>query len=224
MTAVDKNKDQSYFLWTLTPEQVSRSLFPIGDYLKPEVRKIAKKAGLITAKKKDSQGICFLGQVSLKDFLKKYIPEKKGAVLDSRGRKIGEHSGAWFYTIGQRHLGMSMRQESGAKGQDRKPFYVAEKNIKNNTITVAEGDDDPKLYKKEVALHNVNLNFIPSPNSSRLVYARVRYRQPLAKASIKRKGSGIMIKFAKPIKFVAPGQSAVFYSRAGRMLGGGVIA
>src|ERR1700722_19538157 len=158
--AEDKNKDQSYFLWTFTQEQLAHCLFPIGDYVKPEVRKIAKKAGLPTAEKKDSQGICFLGKISIADFLKQYIPEKRGALITTSGEKIGEHFGAEFYTIGQRHLGASY--EVGAKryeanNRERGRFYVASKDAKTNTVVVAEGSENEALYRKEIELTNVNL-------------------------------------------------------------------
>lgn len=209
--ARDKNKDQSYFLWTLTQKQLSRCLFPIGDYLKPEVRKIAKKAGLLTAEKKDSQGICFLGQVSIDDFLKDYIPEKKGDILLD-GKKIGKHKGAHFYTIGQRHgLGVS----------GKNPYYISEKDVKKNVIKIVEGDNHPDLYKKEIEL--TDLNFIGKMPMEMRVMARVRYRQPLAPAKlIKDKGKYKLV-FDDPVKFVAPGQSAVWYDLRGQMLGGGVI-
>ncbi len=237
LVARDLNKDQSYFLWTLTQNQLKHCLFPIGDYLKSEVRKIAKKTGLPTAEKKDSQGICFLGKVNLDDFLKKYIPEKRGDVLLALSRaegdiiykKIGKHKGAHFYTIGQRHgLGI---------GGSEKPYYVAEKNVKKNIIVVAEGDDNPALCKKEIELTDVN--FINPVNSQILenlrinILTRVRYRQPLVSAILKIENYKLKIKFDTPVKFVAPGQSAVFYkedpsinsgrSRGLRMLGGGVI-
>ncbi|MBI4993906.1 tRNA-specific 2-thiouridylase [Candidatus Wolfebacteria bacterium] len=234
--AKDKNKDQSYFLWTLTREQLKHCLFPIGDYLKSEIRKIAKKASLSTAEKKDSQGICFLGKISLDDFLKKYIPEKKGDILliifkdndtycdrkkchQIKYKKIGEHKGAHFYTIGQRHgLGI---------GGSKKPYYVVEKNVKKNIVMVAEGDDNPELYKKEINLVDVNLidsidfRFVKNGVG---ILARVRYRQPLASAKFyKLNAKSYKIIFDKPQKFIAPGQSAVFYNKNGEMLGGGVI-
>ena len=236
--AKDLNKDQSYFLWTLTQKQLKHCLFPIGDYLKSEVRKIAKKAGLSTAEKKDSQGICFLGKVNLDDFLKKYIPEKRGDVFDIIGKKIGEHKGAHFYTIGQRHgLGI---------GGSKKPYYVVEKNVKKNTIVVAEGDDNSALYKKEIKLTDVNFinqNIVNSQileNIGINVLTRVRYRQPLISAQLIIHNSKFIIQFDQPVKYVAPGQSAVFYlpaiasAKAGdkkrpsansglKMLGGGVI-
>ncbi|MEK7077291.1 MAG: tRNA 2-thiouridine(34) synthase MnmA, partial [Patescibacteria group bacterium] len=209
--ANDLNKDQSYFLWTLTQEQLRHCLFPIGDYLKPEVRVIAKKAGLPTAEKKDSQGICFLGQVKLDEFLKQYIPETQGAVLNVDGKKVGEHRGAQFYTIGQRHIGLGNRLQvtGGRKRGDQKPVYVAEKDVATNTLVVAEGEDNPALYKKEIRLRDVN--FIAPFHSHVLknmrmkVFARVRYRQPLALARLEVLGSrfeGVRLVFDEPQKFV----------------------
>ncbi|NCN53134.1 tRNA 2-thiouridine(34) synthase MnmA [Candidatus Wolfebacteria bacterium] len=227
VAAKDKDKDQSYFLWTLTHEQLKRCLFPIGDYLKPQVRKIAKAAGLITADKKDSQGVCFLGKIKIEDFLKKYIPKKKGKVLDSKGKVIGEHSGIQFYTIGQRHIKVKFQIPSAKSQGDRKPYYVAEKNKKTNTLVVAEGSENPALYKKEVELINVNFSDeklkVKNKKSKILVMARVRYRQPLFHASLTIDKSSFKLVFAKPVKFVAPGQSAVFYNKKGALLGGGVI-
>ncbi len=249
--AKDKNKDQSYFLWTLTQKQLQYCLFPIGDYIKPEVRKIAKRAGLPTAEKKDSQGICFLGQVALADFLKEYLPEKRGAVLNLSGQKIGEHQGAHFYTIGQRHIGIK-NYESRIRGrQDTRPSYVAKKDVKKNIIVVAEGGDNPALYRKEVALSDVNFIIPPVIHNSKFdipVLARVRYRQPLAPATLiiaddKRTGAdknprvsackSATLRFYKEQRFVAPGQSAVLYIKHEarnmkheteyEMLGGGVI-
>ncbi|MEK7555626.1 MAG: tRNA 2-thiouridine(34) synthase MnmA [Patescibacteria group bacterium] len=227
-SARDLNKDQSYFLWTLTQDQLKYCLFPIGDYLKSEVRKIAKKANLLTAEKKDSQGICFLGKVTLDEFLGKYIPEKKGDILlASTGKKIGEHKGAHFYTIGQRHgLGIS-----GG------PYYITEKDVKKNIIKVAEAKNEA-LYKKEIALTdvnfvNANMSALIRANRRIDVLVRVRYRQPLISATLKiensklsaRGGSakGGKIEFDAPVKFVASGQSAVLYNKKGEMLGGGVI-
>jgi tRNA-specific 2-thiouridylase len=234
--AKDKNKDQSYFLWTLTQKQLKKCLFPIGKYKKPRVRAIALKAGLPTAEKKDSQGICFLGKVSLSDFLKQYIPEKKGKLLTTSGEMIGEHSGAAFYTIGQRHLGANFKFPISNRGKiaDRNRFYVAGKNVRKNTIVVAEGSDNPALYKREIELVDVNFtdtsfaHSIESTNEDVSVFARVRYHQPLAKAKliIKKKAKNsfsVSLIFDKPQKFVASGQSAVVYLKNGEMLGGGVI-
>jgi len=212
--AKDKSKDQSYFLWTLTQNQLRYCLFPIGEYLKSEVRAIAREAGLSTAEKKDSQGICFLGKVTLQDFLKQYIPEEEGSVLTTSGKKVGKHSGIYFYTIGQRRgLGIS-----GAS-----PYYIAEKDVLTNTLVVVEGSESASLYRREVAVETVN--FIrPAGKKTFPVMARVRYRQPLSKATLSiGEGYTGMLTFEKPQKFVAPGQSAVFYSQSEEMLGGGII-
>ncbi|MDP3999160.1 MAG: tRNA 2-thiouridine(34) synthase MnmA [bacterium] len=221
--AKDELKDQSYFLWTLTQKQLKHCLFPIGEYKKPEVRKLAKKFGLPNAEKKDSQGVCFLGQISLKDFLGNYLPQKKGIVLNTAGQIVGEHDGAHFYTIGQRGgLGIGLN----------KPHYIAEKDVKENAILVAE-ENDPVLFQKEIEL--VNLNFIIPiislirENGGMKVLARVRYRQPLTEALLrqiinpKSQIPNYKLVFKKPQKFVASGQSAVFYDKKGVMLGGGVI-
>ena len=250
MTAKDKNKDQSYFLWTLTQEQLRHCLFPIGDYVKSEVRVMARKFGLPNAEKKDSQGICFLGQVTLKEFLGNYLSEKQGLVLNTVGKVVGEHRGVYFYTIGQRHglhFGSPPRrpQGVGAPTSDvsvgaselasaRKPYYIAEKDVEENALLVAE-ENDPVLYRKEVELKNVNLINpelgIRNQESGLRVFARVRYRQPLAPALFIIHNSLFKLVFSKPVKFVASGQSAVFY-RARQslgeggyeMLGGGTIA
>jgi len=223
--AKDGNKDQSYFLWTLTQKQLKHCLFPIGNYLKSETREIARKAGLSTADKKDSQGICFLGKVTLKDFLNQYIPEKRGLVLSASGEVFGEHKGAHFYTIGQRHLKISNLKNQISNSQ---PVYVVEKDIQNNTIIVAKGSDNSALYKKEIKLTNVN--FINSVHSQILknvgmnILTRVRYRQPLASARLDFSDDLCCnLIFDEPQKFVASGQSAVFYADDGEMLGGGII-
>jgi len=223
--AKDKNKDQSYFLWTLTEEQLKHCLFPIGDYLKPKVREIAREAELPTADKKDSQGICFLGDISIGDFLKQYIPAKRGVLMTTTGEDIGRHYGAAFYTIGQRHLNADFNfSKKGAAS--RKPFYVAEKNIKRNIVVVAEGSENAALYKNEIELAGVH--FI-NPHNKRThkgvpIFARVRYRQPLAKAVLSpgTRGKAKLV-FGHPQKFIAAGQSAVFYEKNGAMLGGGMI-
>ena len=226
LEAKDKNKDQSYFLWTLTQKQLQRCLFPIGDYIKPEVRRIAARSGLPTAEKKDSQGICFLGNISVADFLKQYIPEKRGALVTTTGEKIGEHFGAEFYTIGQRHIDADFKFPKTGIRADREPFYIASKDAATNTVVVAQGGENEALYRKEIELTSVNFlggkNSIPKNEIN--VLARVRYRQPLANAKISQLSNGrFKLVFTRPQKFIAPGQSAVWYSKTGEMLGGGVI-
>jgi len=221
--AADKNKDQSYFLWTLTQKQLKNCLFPLGDLKKPEVRKLAQKFGLLNADKKDSQGICFLGKVGLEDFLKKYIKPKKGNIIDTEGNILGRHEGVFYYTIGQRHR---LRLDRAAKSPNSTPYYVADKNLKTNTIIMAQGDNNPALFKKEVELTSVNLIYDRRGRKMIKVLARVRYRQPLFKAKlfiVNAKKNNYKMVFDAPQKFVAIGQSVVFYSAKGEMLGGGII-
>ena len=208
--AKDDTKDQSYFLWMLTPKQLKRCLFPLGDLMKKtEVRRLAKKYKLPNAEKKDSQGVCFLGQISLPEFLDEFIKPKKGKIVTADGRIIGEHAGAHKFTIGQRKgLGV---------GGSSVPLYVASKDVKKNTVVLAP-EDDPSLYAQKVTLTSCN-NFA-KVRSGLVVWARVRYRQPLFRVKV----AGKSIIFSKPQKFIATGQSAVFYSKSGQMLGGGVIA
>jgi len=223
--ANDPNKDQSYFLWTLGQKQLAHCLFPVGGYVKPEVREIARRAGLPTAEKKDSQGICFLGKFSLDDFLKQYIPEHRGALVTTAGEHIGDHSGAEFYTIGQRHIDANFAFPKTAGAHERKPLYVASKNAVTNTVVLAEGSEDPALYRSEVVLTQMNFISGTAPEGEGLsVRARVRYRQPVTKATLSKLESGkYKLVFAAPQKFVAEGQSAVFYNTEGEMIGGGVI-
>lgn len=219
--AKDKNKDQSYFLWTLTQAQLKHVLFPLGELTKPEVRKIAQDAGLHIADKKDSQGICFVGKVTLKEFLGEYLPKIEGKALNLDGEIVGSHEGSHFYTIGQRH-------GFGIGGGE--PYYVAEKNTEDNTVVLATRKDRT-LYRKEITLASANF-IVPVPwnDSSESfhggleVFARIRYRQNLVKARLYSLPTNYyLLKFDKHVEFVAPGQSAVFYSADGQILGGGII-
>jgi tRNA-specific 2-thiouridylase len=221
--AKDKNKDQSYFLWTLTQEQLRYCLFPLGNLTKPEVRKIAKKAGLATADRKDSQGLCFVGPISLKDFLKPYIKEKKGNIVlvafDKKGNKqekiIGEHQGIHLFTFGQ-------RQGIGIGGG--KPYFVVGKDIQTNTLYVSLKENMAKFFPKEVSVKNINWI---NPDIIKLplkCLARYRYRQPLQQIRVVRnKKEEIKVLFKKPAVAITPGQSIVFY-KGKTMLGGGIIA
>ncbi len=233
--ARDENKDQSYFLWTLTEWQLAHCLFPIGDYLKPEVRAMAQRAGLSTAEKKDSQGICFLGKVSIADFLKNYIPAREGEIVTTDGQSIGKHEGAQFYTIGQRH-GLDLKDKNTAlhvRGEHvTQPHYVAAKDVEKNIVVVAEGNTNPALYRQNIDVEHMNFLDKKLKAKDRMqVFARVRYRQPVSGAVLKKldkKGLKYELVFSKPQKFVASGQSAVFYveerrARELRMLGGGII-
>ena len=213
--AKDLNKDQSYFLWTLTQKQLKHCLFPLGDWLKLEVRGIAKKNGLSTAEKEESQGVCFIGEFNMEDFLKKYIKPKKGEVATAGGKIIGEHNGLAFYTIGQRH-------GFGFGGGEGGPYYIVEKDFKNNRLVVAEKKEEKKFNRKEVAAQNTN--WISSvPEMGKKYLARIRYRQPLEECEIiKISKNSAKFVFENPQRAVTPGQSLVIYDKE-EMLGGGVI-
>ena len=241
--ARDPNKDQSYFLWTLTQKELQYCLFPIGDYEKPQVRELAKKFGLPSWNKKDSQGICFVGKLNFGKFLRKYLPRKKGKIITTEGKEIGTHDGVWFYTIGQRHgvIGQMANSRWQTAG-DMKPVYVAEKDVATNTIVVG-GENDPKLYRSEAVVINLNWISGKSPKLPLTCKARIRYRQPLQEARIlkqetrnlklgskgrtripnpKLQAPSFKIRFAVFQRAVTPGQSIVFY-KGQEMLGGGVI-
>lgn len=213
---VDGNKDQSYFLWTLKQEQLRHCLFPVGEYTKPEIREIATKAGLPTAQKKDSQGICFLGKISLREFLEQYLPKQKGDIVTIDGVKVGEHDGAWFYTIGQRH---GLRIGGGPA------YFVIKKDVQHNVVTVSH--DDGLLEQALDHVDLVDMNFmgacVVDHPTSVPVMARIRYRQPLFPATLIKEGDSYRLQFNEPQKFVASGQSAVLYDAEGMVVGGGVI-
>ena len=214
----DNNKDQSYFLWTLTQKQLQKTFFPVGNINKPVVRKLAKKFGLNTAVKKDSQGLCFIGKIDMVDFLKEFIPVKKGKVLNEKGEIIGFHNGVYYYTIGQRH-GFSITE----KTNNDKRYYILSKDIKNNIIIVS--DKLTKIANKEnsrVSLNNINWISAAEPDFRKEYTARIRYRQALEKCHFEKVGEKIYINFNKAQKAVTSGQSVVFYD--GKIcLGGGII-
>lgn len=214
LIAKDKNKDQSYFLWTLKQKQLAKCLFPIGDYLKPEVRKLAKKFGLPNHDKKDSQGVCFIGPLDMKSFLKTKIKSKSGMIYHTDGRFLGIHDGVYYYTIGQRH-GLNLSIGGG-------PYYVVSKNVKKNIIYVGKEKD---LYSKHLRISDIswiNNNIIPHffSNKGHLrVDVKIRYRSKSEKAILSKNNT---LKFFKSVRAVTPGQSAVFYKKR-ELLGGGII-
>lgn len=214
----DAEKDQSYFLWTLTQDQLKHILFPVGGMTKAEVRVLAKKFGLATAQKKDSQGLCFVGKIDMKDFLLHFMKPKKGVVLNPAGKKIGIHEGAMFLTIGQRH-GFSVSNTKTSSD----PLYIVSKNISKNTITVSEKNPDSveNLGVKTILLRDVNW-VGEAPNSKILYGVRMRYRQKLLNATIEKKGKGWAVNLAEPFIGASVGQSLVVYKGA-MCLGGGVI-
>jgi tRNA-uridine 2-sulfurtransferase len=219
--STDKAKDQSYFLWTLGQEALKHSLFPVGDLnKKTEVRALAKKYGLHTSTKKDSQGLCFLGKVNMRDFLQHYIPQKPGKVLNEAGKTIGTHEGALFYTIGQRH-GFTIIEKTPI---DR-PLYVSAKDVEANTITVSEKEKTQASVAEATTVRLKNCNWIGSFPAKTKLSARIRYHQiPQActfKKGEKSKPEKAEITFAEP-QDAALGQSVVLYDDE-RCLGGGII-
>ncbi len=214
---VDTNKDQSYFLWTLDQEQLKHILFPIGEYEKPRVRKLAKKFQLLTATKKDSQGLCFVGKLDMREFLKHFIPEKRGDVLNEKKETIGYHDGAQFYTIGQRH-GFIITK----KTPEDIPYYIIGKNVHSNTISVSHKKNDSlSREKKEITLVDTNWVSRQASQNNIKLKARIRYRQPLQECIIKNENNKFVLKFNKP-QIVDSGQSAVLYDNS-QCLGGGII-
>jgi tRNA-specific 2-thiouridylase len=215
----DKNKDQSYFLYTLNQEQLSHTLFPIGEITKNEVRKLAKKFGLPTAEKKDSQGVCFLGELDMKKFLSHYIKTNRGDVLNTQGEIIGHHDGALFYTIGARH-GFTITKKTNT---ERRMFIIS-KDLINNTITVADKETQAEKIFTTKKIVVKDLHFISGiePKFPLKVSVRIRYRQEKQKCVLEKQKEGFSINFNKPQNGVAVGQSAVLY--IGEIcLGGGII-
>jgi tRNA-specific 2-thiouridylase len=247
LSGKDNNKDQSYFLCQLTQKQLAKSLFPIGDLAKPDVRAIAKKIGLVTAEKKDSQGLCFVGKVHLPDFLQQRLVPQKGKVIEvpetipaftnefdeadlksstapyvyskNSGNEIGEHNGAHYYTIGQRK-GLNI-------GGHAKPLFVIGTDTTENIIYMGMGEDHPGLYRKGLFIPNADEHWIRedlklSVGETRTYKARIRYRQQLAACTLHKKEEGLYIIFDKPMKSITPGQFAAWYDGE-ELVGSGVI-
>lgn len=247
LSGKDGNKDQSYFLCQLTQAQLSKSLFPIGDLLKPEVRAIAKKIDLVTADKKDSQGLCFIGKVHLPEFLQQRLQNKKGNVIEipadalvfrngfdsedlknisaryvlapEQGHVVGEHNGAHYYTIGQRK-GLNL-------GGFEKPLFVIGTDTDKNIIYTGMGEDHPGLYRKGLFIphheeHWIRDDLKLSVGQSKKYIARIRYRQPLTACTLYKKDEGLYIVFDHPQKSITPGQFAAWYEGE-ELIGSGVI-
>lgn len=213
LAGLDKNKDQSYFLYRVTEQALRKTLLPIGEMQKPQVRELAHKFGLVTAEKKDSQGICFVGKVGIKDFLQQYVKTTPGKIIDNSGQLIGEHEGAIFYTIGQRH-GLSV---GGGL-----PYYVTGKDMDKNEVYVTTDLNDSNLWGSSLSMTNVHWINEPPTSESKL-QLRSRYRAPLVTCHITSNGRNeISVKLEEEIKALTPGQSAVFYE-GDRVVGGGIV-
>ena len=217
--AKDKNKDQSYFLNQLSQVQLSSVLFPLADIEKPEVRKIAEKLNLVNARKKDSTGVCFIGERNFKNFLKGFLPAKPGFIKTKEGETVGTHDGLMYYTLGQRR-GLNIGGKAGGNGER---WFVLDKDLKNNVLVVSQGEDDllfsSGLYAKE-------MNFIPDlPQEKEFdCYAKFRYRQPDQKVKVTiLNEKEIKVDFYEKQRAITPGQFVVLYTEDERCLGGGVI-
>lgn len=243
----DPNKDQSYFLCQLSQEQLRYALFPVGDLLKPEVRRLAEEQKLATAKRKDSQGICFVGKVDLPQFLQQKLAAKDGNIHEIKcewpkygrevddedlarlaepwhytvrdGKKIGTHRGAHFYTIGQRKgLGIGGRKES---------LFILATDVKENVIYVGEGDSHPGLYRRALVIATEDIHWLDPAarmevGERRRYRVRIRYRQPLEEAELIRREEGLYIRFERPQRGIASGQFAAWYE-GDELVGSGVI-
>jgi len=253
ISGVDKSKDQSYFLCQLNQKQLSRILFPIGNLKKTDVRKIANDIGLVNAEKKDSQGLCFVGKVKLPDFLMQKLKPKEGLIIEidsssdlykkksdnsltikeklikglrninykiGDGREVGKHNGAFYFTIGQRK-GLRI-------GGSKKPLFVLQTDVENNIVYVGMGKDHPGLYRDALLVdsneeHWIREDLKLSYKESMIIMARIRYRQPLQKASLFRYKEGIYILFDKPQSSITKGQFVAWYIE-NELIGSGVIS
>ena len=225
LKGLDPSKDQSYFLHRLNQAQLSKTLFPVGELHKTEVRRIAEEIGLPNAKKKDSTGICFIGERPFREFLNRYISKEPGPILDDRGRKLGRHVGLSFYTLGQRQgLGIGGVKEKGAArgAGEHAPWFVARKELDKNVLRVVQGHDHPWLLSHRLVAQDTSwcAGHAPAPGS---YAAKTRYRQQDAACTLQAMPEGFALQFPEAQWAVTPGQSAVLYD--GEVcLGGGVIA
>jgi len=214
--AHDNNKDQTYFLYRVTSEALAKTMFPLGDFTKAEVRQMAKERGLWTASKKESMGICFVGQVGIREFLSEYVATSPGDIIDQpTGAVVGRHDGAIFYTLGQRH---------GLNVGGGLPYYVVGKDMAKNEVYVSRSIDDGNLWRKELTLTDVH--WINQPLKDGTYQVRVRHRASLIKAEVtcinNDASEKVTVKLAEPQRAVTPGQSAVIYDGE-ECLGGGII-
>jgi tRNA-specific 2-thiouridylase len=218
LKGLDHNKDQSYFLQAVSEQQLEGCLFPVGDLEKTEVRAIAEAAGLPTHSKKDSTGICFIGERRFQDFLAQYIPAQPGKIIDTEGREIGTHNGVMFYTLGQRQgLGIG-----GVKDLPEEPWYVVGKDVAANTLTVAQGNQHPALFSQALYCDEITWIDGVGPKLPATLSAKTRYRQPDQACQIMREGEQYRVTFVEPQRAVTPGQWLCLYD-GDVCLGGGII-
>ncbi len=219
LKGLDPGKDQSYFLYTLGQKQLRHSLFPVGELQKSEVRRLAEEHGLVTFDKKDSTGICFIGERRFKEFLSRFLPAQPGEMRTPEGTLIGQHDGLMYYTLGQRQgLGIGGRQDSSDE-----PWYVVGKELENNILLVAQGHDHPALFSWGLIANQLHWVQDHAPGGALACKAKTRYRQPDQTCTLERlEGGRCRVSFEQPQRAVTPGQSVVFYD--GEVcLGGGII-
>ncbi len=218
LRGIDNNKDQSYFLHAVGAEQIARTLFPVGELEKPEVRRIAERYELATARKKDSTGICFIGERRFSDFLKQYLPAQPGDIETTDGTVIGRHVGLMYHTIGQRQgLGIG-----GLQGASDDPWYVLRKDLTRNVLIVGQGNNHPWLFSDALTCSSIYwVNELDVTEPVQLT-AKVRYRQADQACTLEKTATGYLVRFDEPQRAVTPGQSLVLY-QGDVCLGGGVI-
>jgi len=219
LQAADTNKDQTYFLYRLNQHQLRHSLFPLGNLNKAEVRKIARQADFVTHKKKDSTGICFIGERRFKDFLARYLPANPGDIITPDGDIVGKHQGLMYYTLGQRQgLGIG-----GVKGTDNTPWFVAAKDLDHNQLIVVQGHQHDLLMCDYLVAEQLHWISKTEPDENPLYcFSRSRHRQPLQACRVTYDSSSCRVDFDQPQRSATPGQSIVIY-QYGQCLGGGVI-
>lgn len=217
LRGADGNKDQSYFLYMLHEKQLRKAIFPVGGLTKPQVRQLAQEAGLPVSAKKDSTGVCFIGERDFKAFLQGFLPAQPGEMVTPTGEIVGRHDGLMYYTLGQRRgLGI------GGRG-DGRSFFVVDKDLKRNRLIVAQGEDHPLLYSRAALASQATFISEPLPEGVPChVTAKFRYRQPDQGVTVTRAGDTLRFVFDEPQRAVTPGQSAVIYD-GDRCLGGGII-
>ncbi|MBN2647242.1 MAG: tRNA 2-thiouridine(34) synthase MnmA [Thiotrichales bacterium] len=215
----DDNKDQTYFLYTLQQHQLQRTLFPVGELTKPEVRKLAEDAGFITHDKKDSTGICFIGERKFKDFLQRFLPAQPGDIVDDQGQLIGRHEGLMYHTLGQRKgLGIG-----GGHGQGNDPWYAADKDLVNNRLIAVQSKLHPLLQHRYLLASQLDWVSGQMPPLNQVLEAKIRYRQAQQPCQLIATEQGaVLVEFNEPQTAIAPGQSVVFY-QGDICLGGGII-
>ena len=219
LKGIDDNKDQSYFLYTLNQQQLAKSLMPIGEYEKPAIREIAKQQGFITHDKKDSTGICFIGEKRFNDFLHQYLLTKPGNIETEEGKVIGTHHGLMYHTLGQRK-GLNI---GGRKDSDGSPWYVAKKDVARNVVIAVQSDTHPLLYGSTLRATQLDWGIGHAPSLPLNCKAKIRYRQTEQACLVTSVDNDtVQVDFAEPQRAITPGQSVVFYD-GDVCLGGGVI-